>query len=345
MAGGSLVSFGAPGLVENTNHQARVSFCDDKATPNDTSDDECFCWSSPVQFMTTAFEEAGPAPPQAPIPMLRKVQDRFDRPNTNPKCRSQNEQIQLGDGLGPPEVWADCVSGQSETVQILNGDAWTDPSSRMYYTGQTATSPNSYTQIQVRVDDYDTGSFRYNLQVGTRLVYRTISGMTDLTGYYLKLLDDARGCTEPTMMLVRLPFEYNDAKCEGTPFPHRMTLPSNGCDPNADPNRSNKCDCAPPLHVEDNPGRPGYSKPVWMRVEATDNTFLQLPQFTGAVAWGNCPAGQPMSACQFYCAFPAPRVDIGDPQGMRNAIGRWGASFHEKNYAVGKFDAGSQPAP
>lgn len=342
MAGGSAVSFGAPGLVASTDHRARVSFCDDKGTET-SADDECFCWSSPVSFTTTAFEEPGPAPP--PAPMLRKVQDRFDRPNTNPKCRAQGDPTPLGDGLGPPEVWADCVPGQSETVRIVDRDAWTTPSSEMVYTRQWATHPDSYAQMQVRVDNYETGGFRYNLQVGTRLVYRQIMpGVSALTGYYLKLVVDARDCANPTMMLVRLPAEHNAAKCDGTPFPYRVTLPSNACDPNADPSRPNKCDCAPPLDVGD-PDRSGYSKPVWMRVEAWDVLGDSRPHFTGGIAWGNCPTGEPMSTCQFYCAFPEPRLDTGDPQSMLSAIGTWGAYFHEKNYAVEVFDAGSKPAP
>lgn len=40
-----------------------------------------------------------------------------------------------------------------------------------------------------------------------------------------------------------------------------------------------------------------------------------------------------------------PHMDTEEPQNMLSAIGTWGAYFHEKNYAVEEFDAGSEPAP
>ena len=139
--------------------------------------------------------------------------------------------------------------------------------------------------------------------------------------YAIKLVKGARGCSNPTLLLFRLPDEYDQAKCE-------LSGGSEIIDPDIG---GAFCTASPPLDVEDT-SRTGYSKPVWLRGEVFNDLETGFPVIRGQAYWYDS------SGNLQTCTATAPeRVDTGDPGEMADVRGRWGAGFHEKHYVVSEI--------
>ncbi len=141
--------------------------------------------------------------------------------------------------------------------------------------------------------------------------------------YAVKLVKGARGCTEPTLMIFKLPSEYEVARC---------VEDENG---NAVPDPAVVgviCDEAPPLDVAD-PDDPNVSQPVWLRIMVENADTGDRVYVRGQAYWYD--ASGNIHSCT---TAPLQRLDT-DPGSLANH-GKWGASFHERYYLVDLFRAG-----
>lgn len=330
---GEVVKFAAVGLPPGSDHRFRVAFCNDSG---------CLCWSArsatiPTQPKTDFIVEA-PDPPLDPM-----IQDRFNRPATDPKCQPDMDNDgtpdgPLGDGLGPEVVWDDCseeIYQHHSMVIAPNQESAraTGPSRMMVYQAKVAEDSHSYAYAKVRVTNpnEDPSGFKYNLQIQARIAEDQSAAA--IKSYAVKLIENVRGCTSPTLFVVRLPGEYDFAGCENGE-PH-SGLPADA---------ATLCVDGPPLDEIDTNDPEGRSKPVHMQIEVRDiqSAGVMVPKIIGTVGWGNCPDDKGIEDCEFTCQVV--RTDTDDPGGMVGINGRWGMGFHEMGYDVLIFEAGSDPA-
>lgn len=308
---GTNVEFGAPGLVENGNHYFRVTFEDATGLK--------MCWSPRTSATTTTGFATCPTPPSG---LYVKVEDDFDRPETDPVHGTP-----AGDGIGPDEVWtpSDSIS-PTHPIRIAEDEesALAVPTSNMVYERLQETDHKSYAETEIRVDLARSAgtSFAYNYQMQARM------GQVDpSTGQApsvaVKLIKGPRQCTQPSLLIFQLPEEYTITRC---------TADGSAPEP---PIGGTICTDAPPLDIED-PNEPGLSYPVWLRIEV-ENNYDKEPVVTGTAYWWD--SGGAYQECM------ASRVFVGDPYQMVDVEGRWGVSFHDKHYRVGTFCAGDGTAP
>jgi hypothetical protein len=261
--------------------------------------------------------------------MYVKFEDEFDRPATDPAHATPGKAI--GDGLGPGVVWwTSDYFNAAQTAQIAsNGtEAKMVTSSSFRYAAAAETDHKTFAQVKLRVDLSGGSGFAYNLQAQARI------GVPDpQTGvqksYAAKLVKGARGCTSAAILLFRLPDEYGVARC----------VPSGGQEV-IDPAIGGAfCTSSPPLDVVD-PDRPGYSKPVWMRIEVENDLASGDPIIRGQAYWYDSSGN-----LQTCTATMPQRVDAGDPGEMKDVRGQWGAGFHEKTYVPDEIIGGDGTAP
>jgi hypothetical protein len=315
---GTVVRYGVTGLYPGLTYYVRsaAEYANNKKT----------CWSSWATIQTTSYAPSGPAIPSG---LYVKYEDDFDRPGTDPQHASSGSAI--GNGIGPDQIyWTSDIVNTEHAVRIDGGgqEARVKPSGAFYYAPKIDAHHNTFAQLKTRVDMAAGGTgFAYNLQTQVRI------GLPDpQTGiqksYAVKLVKGARGCSSAALLLYRLPDEYNDAKCEVI-----------GGQEVIDPDIGGAyCTSAPPLDVEDS-SRTGYSKPVWIRGEVFNDPD-GYPVIRGQAYWYDS-SGNLQS-----CTATAPtRTDAGDPGGMANVRGRWGASFHEKHYVIDEIVGGDGLAP
>lgn len=324
---GTIIDFGAPGLVPGSPHEFQVAFCDPLL---------CLCWSAPsAPVPTDSLDNLGPTPPAT---LSTTMEDHFDRPDTTGKCDGGH-----GDGLGPGQVWDDRCDDVSATSspRIVDHSGYFLPSSFAEYTALVPSRSHTFADTKVRVDLTNTNASKYNFQVVARVVQPTTSGFSGRL-YAAKLILGPRHCAEPTLFAVWFaenpsnPWnEYNKASCLPEDATHSRPY---------DPSVAVECNAAgftPPLDVED-PAHPGRSKPVWLRIEVEDGSAQQRNVIVRAtVAW-DCPDGQPISQCAHVCSVTRNDTDDTHHQ-MFDQIGRWGMGFHEKHYYVDYFKAGQAP--
>lgn len=316
---GTTVRYGAPGLREGATHRFSVAF--EAANGSKT------CWAPSTDSIPTPdFVKFGPPEPAS---MGRRVQDDFDRPATVPV--SQN-----GDGLGPRLVWTPSdVYWAAQTCEIADDQsaAWVTPTSGFTYERLTEGHDKTYAEMEVRVDrassPVDPG-FRYNLQVQARV------GATDPTkgstpSHAAKLLFGPRGCTQPAIVLFRLPEVYGQALCEVDGTGHLSASPGGViCDGTTGHE-------IPPMDQAD-PNDPTRSQPVWLRIEVQNNIDGE-PVIVGRVRWQD--AGGAWHVCE-----TGPGEEWTDRSAEKIVTqGKWGASFHDRRYFVNVFRAGDGSAP
>lgn len=284
------------------------------------------CWSSLATIQTTSFSATGPSLPSG---LYVKYEDDFNRPGTDPQHATSGNPV--GNGIGPQIVyWTTDITNPAQSAQIDSGgaEARVKPSSAFYYAPAVDAHHWTLAQLKARVHIAAGGpAFAYNLQTQVR-----IGEPNPQTGvqqsYAIKLVKGARGCTNATLLLFRLPDEYGEAKCEA-PGGQEVIDPDIG---------GAFCTSEPPLDVEDS-SRTGYSKPVWLRGEVYNDEF-GIPVIRGQAYWYDS-SGNLQS-----CTSTAPtRTDTGDPGGMAFVHGHWGASFHEKTYVSDEIIGADGLAP
>ncbi|MBP7149752.1 MAG: hypothetical protein KBD01_19675 [Acidobacteria bacterium] len=309
VAPNSTVTFGAPGLIAGKLHRFYVAF--------ENMNGELTCWSQSSITMTAAFPSDGPA---LPTGQSYRVRDDFDRPPTSPRSAG-------GDGLGPDAVWwpSDyAYPGQTVKIASDGHSAYVVPTSGATYMREGESGAKSFAQAQVRVNralQPQDPAFRYNLQVQAR--GGTPDPVTGQSSFYAaKLIYGPRLCTSPTILLFRMPEQYEQARCiDGQPDPAVGGVVCDGS-----PGRE-----IPPLDQEE-PGNPNISKPVWVRIEVETNLTEGDVTLVGSAHW--------FDGTWHSCTTP-PWLDQG---GLTNTR-QWGMSFHDRHYYIETFGAGdSDPA-
>ncbi len=313
-AGPYPVDFGAPGLATNATHHFRVTFC---------NADGCFCWSPrSAAVTTTGFDTTGPAPP--PSPVVQKVEDRFQRPATNPKYSQMGVPgSRLGDGLGPDVVWKD----YHEQVNIWNGSKIvTNPNAAYIPTNAIA----CYTPPAAHEHSYADARFglpasavdaKYNLDVRLR-IHETNS----VRGYAAKLVyGPLDAANEPKLKIYRLVGSII------TPLAS-LTLPTATC---GAPDPQNPCNCRPPLV-------PG-SGSVWLRGEIEDSDPPVSPIVKATVAWesGSSLCNGAIETCPFVCEIQFTDSST-EGQDMANRTGASGVQAHERPILLYEFSSGHE---
>jgi hypothetical protein len=313
----TVVRYGVTGLEPSSTYYVRAAI--------EYGNNKKSCWSNWVSLQTTSYAPSGPAIPSG---LYVKYEDDFDRPATDPQHAPSGSPV--GNGIGPAlNYWTSDITNTAHAVQIDGGgqEARVKPSAAFYDAPKIDADDHSFVQLKARVDMTAGGpGFAYNLQTQVRIgVPNPQTGVQQ--SYAIKLVKGARGCSNAALLLFRLPDEYDEATCEVI---HGQEV--------IDPDVGGAyCTSAPPLDVEDS-ARAGYSKPVWIRGEVFNNPDGD-PVIQGQVYWYES-SGNLQS-----CTATAPtRTDTGDPGGMADVHGRWGASFHEKHYVIDEI-VGADGAP
>ena len=324
---GDVVTFGAPGLQEGQLARFQVAF--------ESEFNFVTCWSA---WTTTAdplpgFDAAvGPSPPGD---MGWRVEDVFERPDTETRCFGPSSQ--KGDGLGPEAVWQGAAVQANPCPRIDGGAAYFGPSSDARYAGHEAEHWNSFADALVQVDEPGTDR-EYNFQVQTRVSEPfpdpCNNDETVIKSYAAKLILGPRHCAEPTLFLVRGPEEYPKATCQ--PDGSGGSVP-------VDPDYAIEC-----TGLEEPPLREGGS--AWLRIEARDVQGTRNVALKGTVAWdcvdANGDGEIAMTECE-TCSFT--RTDEyesanGDCQPLFGQSGKWSMGFHERWYFIDVFRAGDAAA-
>ncbi|MCU0223534.1 MAG: hypothetical protein MUF27_05585 [Acidobacteria bacterium] len=314
----TMVRYGVTALLPNSTYYVRSAV--------EVPSGKKSCWSAWATIQTTSVSASGPS---LPSELYVKYEDDFKRPATDPQHAQTGNPV--GNGIGPQNVYyTSDVTNAGQTLQIDSSgtQARAKPSSAFYFLPRWDEDDHSLTQIKVRVHmDAGGPGFAYNLQTQVR-----IGEPNPTTGvqqsYAIKLVKGARGCTNATLLLFRLPDEYVDAKCE--------TI---GGQEIIDPDIGGAfCTAAPPLDEGDST-RPGYSKPVWLRGEVY-NDLYGIPVIRGQAYWYDSSGN--LQSCT---AIAPTRTDTGDPGNMADIHGRWGAGFHEKTYVIDEIIGADGLAP
>jgi hypothetical protein len=342
LAPGTTVTFGAPGLVIDDTHFVRVSFEDENG--------EKLCWSNfasmdthPLAVDDPSYDAGvhGSVSPAPPSGTYWRVEEIFDRPDTEPRC----EGYLPGDGIGPDAVWsAYSVNPQTLCPELDANAGYFPQGTGARYEAEEAGSPfASFAEALVRVDLTRPSLSKYNFQVETKITepaYYECVDATVIRSSAAKLVYGPRGCSVPTLFLARGPEQYGMATC--------VDADGDGTSEPIDPDFGIVCPDFPPLDVED-PQNPGTSEPVWLRVVARpvgDDVELRA-----TAAW-DCPdpgpeGVPPIEECQ-TCTFlrlDEPPLDPDDPcQPITDEFGNWGMGFHERWYFVDTFRAGDAGA-
>jgi len=326
------VTFGAPGLAGTDPYYFRVSFTN---AQNGTK--LCYSDLSAASFTQGAFSSLPPAPPPTPVQQL--VEDDFNRQGSTLKCVNPT-----GAGLGPNEVWTDCIGGQGGSVNETYHVAEFTPSGQATYRRSQASWFPSYSEMNVRVRE---PNLKYNLEVEGAVQPGTWNGVPTDKFYVAKLDFGPRDCTQhPILFLAKFPMEYGYAACNIDGTPRTELQPSGGVLTIPDTvNGGPKCNATPPLGQAEGGGET-RSKPVWMRIETQYNPTTNPANWTvtGTVAW-DCPTSgspvPPIDQCGHVCTKT--RVDTAVEADMQ-VPGAWGMGFHERYYHVEIFRAGAPPS-
>ncbi|MDQ7008643.1 MAG: hypothetical protein Q9Q40_15585, partial [Acidobacteriota bacterium] len=289
-APGSQVTFGAPGLVENADIRFSVTFEDANGYK--------LCWSGRSDpYPTDDFDDPN-ADPAVPAGIHLKVQDDFDRPETD-----SQEGTPPGDGLGPEAVWkaVPIMSGNAHDIRIAEDGttALVAPSTDITYMMREETHPHTFHEAVVRVDlDAGNEQIPYNLQIQAR-IGEVDQATGEAPSYGVKLVKGVRHCQHASLIAFRLPDEYAYAGCDeatGLPWPQTEGVI---CE---DPTTHEE----PPLEIEDpDPAHAGLSRPVWLRIEVNDEGVPPEPRVLGIVFWQD-DQGQ-------WRSCSVDRTDSGDP--------------------------------
>ncbi len=323
---GSVVTFGAPGLMPGEVHGFQVAFQDPAMT---------LCWSDLAQAETLPILSRGPAPPSG---TLTAMEDQFDRPDTDGRCATPT-----GDGLGPQAVWLDfCEQIQGRgTPQIRSNMGYFPPSSNAEFAALTSAHQHTFADAMVRVDLTDPNASKYNFEIAARIVQPRSPTAFSGRNYMVKLILGPRKCVEPTLFAVWNsddPYDPANEFVKASCVQESLTQ-SRPYNPTAGAECYHQGQ-TPPLDVldPDQVNYPGMSKPVWLRIEVKDAPTGSEVKIRASAMWDCDAAG----VCQHSCSFE--RIDSNQlAHQMYNQRGRWGLGFHEKRYYVDYFKAGSAP--
>jgi hypothetical protein len=312
---GSEVDLGVPGLNAGATNYIRVAMED--------SAGHLTCWSNYKSVVTPSFAKTGPP---LPANINLKVQDDYDRPATAPLFPVSG--AKGGDGIGPTTVWttSDSLSTSKPVVIASDGmGAKTSASSFITYNRTEENNAHTYVEAELRVDrNASPDSSKYNFQVQVRIGEPDLN--TGVPSYAARLVKGHRGCSSAAILLFRTPDESIYATCVGS-----------GSNLAPNPNIGGAiCTSDPPLATEDS-NKPGFSLPVWMRLEVNNTGEDEAPVLTAQAFWVS---GSSFQQCK---ATAVVREDTGDPGQMKAERGKWGLSTDDGTvFWIGGFWAGDQ---
>lgn len=345
----TVLRFGATGLKLGQQHRAAVGFCCGTTTPETPS---CSCISDWAYADPTATPPVGYVPgsfrggvdlPTIPADFTQEVEDSFRRPTTRAKRGAGNPPPQLGDGLGPNEIWND----ENPISSLFNGSRIGDtgtyallPANAAAEYEVEAADPHTFVEAKIALDSNANANLNFDLRA------RRFSENSVFYSYFVKI---ARGLQEA-------PATAPDIIVAVTPAPN--PLPSGwvlhaaaGMIPSwaemarfsvpATPSSAQpSCYGNPPIAAN------GVGS-IWIRLEVSDDDLTERPNVTATLAWHNntaseCGTSGDITSCPRACTVSAEDNSI-NASIFNLKTGKFGYDAHEKNYRMLVWRAGSMP--